>query len=84
MPSALFSEEVFTPLAGRLLTNSLFSSFLENVIVRNNAWPSDLKVDDTPNGRSPRKDLFSPLLCNDLINYFIVCFEHQCNTMRAV
>ncbi len=22
-------------------------------------------------------------LCNDLIDYFIVCFEHQCNTMRA-
>ncbi len=23
-------------------------------------------------------------LCNDLIDYFIVCFEHQCNTMRAL
>ncbi len=22
-------------------------------------------------------------LCSDLIDYFIVCFEHQCNTMRA-
>ena len=22
-------------------------------------------------------------LCNDLIDYFIVCFEHQCDTMRA-
>ncbi len=22
-------------------------------------------------------------LCYDLIDYFIVCFEHQCNTMRA-
>ncbi len=42
------------------------------------------KVDDTPNGRSPRKRLIFAALCNNLIDYFIVCFEHQCNTMRAV
>ncbi len=36
------------------------------------------KAGHTHNGRSKRKDL-----CNDLIDYFIVCFEHQCNTMRA-
>ena len=43
-----------------------------------------LKVDYTPNGRSPRKRLIFAALCNDLMGYFIVCFEHQCNTMRAV
>ena len=45
---------------------------------------SSVKVDDTPNGRSPRKRLIFAALCNDLIDYFIVCFEHQCNTMHAL
>ncbi len=31
----------------------------------------------------PKKINFAAL-CNDLIDYFIVCFEHQCHTMRAV
>ena len=39
------------------------------------------KVDDTPNGRSR---LIFAALCNDLIDYFIVRFDHQCNTMCAV
>ncbi len=29
------------------------------------------------------KRLIFVALCNDLLDYFIVCFEHQCNTMRA-
>ncbi len=29
------------------------------------------------------KRLIFVALCNDLIDYFIVCIEHQCNTMRA-
>ncbi len=41
------------------------------------------KVDDTPNGRSTQRVIFAAL-CNDLVDYFIVCFEHQCDTMRAV
>ncbi len=31
---------------------------------------------------NPKRLIFAAL-CNDLINYFIVCFEHQCNAMRA-
>ncbi len=30
-----------------------------------------------------QKRLIFVALCNDLIDYFIVCFEHQCNTMRV-
>ncbi len=29
------------------------------------------------------KRLIFVALCNDLIDYCIVCFEHQCNTMRV-
>ncbi len=31
----------------------------------------------------PKRLIFAAL-CNDLIDYFILCFAHQCNTMRAV
>ncbi len=38
----------------------------------------DPKVGHTPSGRSARKDWYLLFLYNDLIDYFIVCFEHQC------
>ncbi len=31
----------------------------------------------------PEKIDFRRFVQYDLIDYFIVCFEHQCNTMRA-
>ena len=43
----------------------------------------ELKVGHTPSGRSALKEWFWFVLYNDLINYFIVCFEHQCNIVRA-
>ncbi len=41
------------------------------------------KMDDTPMVVTPKRLIFAGL-CNDLIDYFIVCFEHQCNTMHTV
>ncbi len=38
---------------------------------------------DIPQWSLNPKRLIFVALCNDLIDYFIVCFEHQCNTMRA-
>ena len=32
----------------------------------------------------PQKRLIFAALCTDLIDYFVVCFEQQCNAMRAV
>ncbi len=37
----------------------------------------------TPQWSLRPKRLILVALWNDLIDYFIVCFEHQCNTMRA-
>ncbi len=47
--------------------------------------PTRFKVDDTryPQWSFTPKRLIFAALCNDLIDYFIVCFEHQCNTMGA-
>ncbi len=49
---------------------------VQNVVVTN------LRQDIPQWSFNPKRLIFVAL-CNDLINYFIVCFEHQCNTMRA-
>ncbi len=49
----------------------------------NKGNPASFKVAYTPNGHSAPKRLIFVILYNDLIEYFIVCFEHQCNTMHA-
>ena len=36
----------------------------------------------TLNGRSTLKNRFFIVLYNDSINYFTICFKHQCNTMH--
>ncbi len=42
-----------------------------------------LKVGRTPMVVQPEKIDFRRFVYNDLIDYFIVCFEHQCKTMLA-
>ncbi len=41
-----------------------------------------VKVGHTPRSFNPKRLIFVAL-CNDLIDYFIVCFEHQCNIINA-
>ncbi len=60
------------------LTNSYMNGHIQSL-----TSSQSLKAGHTPNGRSTRKRLIFVALCNDLIDYFIVCFEHQCNTMHA-
>ncbi len=83
-------SSIIAPFRPLVQTTRLHSTQLICKCHWSNKWSNqgsnikELKVDDTPNGRSPRKRLIFAALCNDLIDYFIVCFEHQCNTMRAV
>ncbi len=60
----------------------LDSVVLLHIHVNVDVLTSALRQDIPPMVVKAEKMIFVAL-CNDLIDYFIVCFEHQCNTMRA-
>ena len=55
-----------------------YSHWILNSHFEKSDFEEAIKVGHTPNRRSTRKRLIFVALCNDLIDYFIVCFEHQC------